>query len=112
MATVKSFIKKNADNLYVKKLSAFDGMIDGAADVVDDFKKVSPEQALGFQGVYVVGSSRNYISKYEDDTFEGFDIYNCCGSGILAKRKIIIDNAENAIEKSKEIINEITEIYN
>lgn len=26
--------------------------------------------------------------------------------------KIIIDNAENAIEKSKEIINEITEIYN
>lgn len=87
IATVKAFARKNADNLFVKSLSDFDGMTDCVQSVKDDFKKVSIENAFGHSGVYLVGSSRDCINAYEDDKFVGYKVYNCCGSGIIATTK-------------------------
>jgi hypothetical protein len=86
MTTVKAFIRKNADNIYVKVNSSFSGMTDCVEDVEDEFSLVSSDKALGHQGVYVVGNSRDYIREYNDGKFKGFKISNCCGSGILATK--------------------------
>jgi hypothetical protein len=88
MATIKSFINKNSDNLFVKKISSFDGMTDCVQSVKDDFKKVTKENALGLKGVYIVGSSSDHITNFENDDFIGFEIYNCCGEGIIAIKKL------------------------
>ena len=87
MATIKSFINKNSDNLFVKEISSFYGMTDCVESVEDDFSAVTKENALGIKGCYVVGSSRDYIRPFENDQFIGFKISNCCGSGIIATKK-------------------------
>jgi hypothetical protein len=94
-ATIKSFIKKNKNNLYLKVKRVFDGMIDGERDVKDDFSLVEVkdnqsntfENTLGINGVWLVGSSRDGFRFYEDDFFKGFYCFNCCGSFILAIKK-------------------------
>ena len=87
MTTVKAFIRKNADRLLVKELSDFNGMTDCVESVKMDWKEISAENALGIDGVYVVGYSRDYIRPYETETYIGFEIYNSCGSGFIAIRK-------------------------
>ena len=87
MSTVKSFVRKNSDNLFVKIDSRFDGMTDCVESVKDTFRKVSSEKALGIEGVYTVGSSRDYITKFENDNYIGFEIYNSCGCGVIATLK-------------------------
>lgn len=117
-ATVKSFIKKNEGNLYIRVKSSFDGMTDCVQQLEGGFRETkkpedrivrrpdyslpkvmsSPqtidtvilgvdENNLGAEGVYVVGGSGNLFTAYDDGTFEGFEIYNCCGSQIIAKKK-------------------------
>ena len=87
IATVKAFARKNAEKLFVKTLSDFDGMTDCVQSVDDTFKKTSLEQAFGHTGVYLVGSSRDYIDPYDDGKYIGYRIYNCCGSGVIATTK-------------------------
>ena len=95
LATVKSFMKKNAAALYVHNLSAFDGMEDGVRQIKGStFRKVeAPDfnqtNTYGI-GVWLVGSSRDYFNAYdriEQKTgirFVGYEVSNCCGNFILA----------------------------
>jgi hypothetical protein len=90
MATIKSFIRKNGDNLLISVKSQFDGMVDGVRACED--KSFTPviktdahvQNTLGIQGAWVVGGSRDYIKPLEIEGLTGFRIYNCCGSFEIA----------------------------
>lgn len=92
-ATFKSFIKKNADKLFIRKESRFDGMIDGmsydrdAQFVPAGKSEINIEHTLGVNGVWLVLDSRDYFARYEDASFVGFKVLNCCGSFVLATAK-------------------------
>lgn len=93
LATVKSFIKKNAGNLFIKVISDFDGMTDGLEFKKGaQFEKAEPEtrlveETLGIKGAWFVGQSRDYFKAYEDDRFIGFHVWNSCGSFDIAIEK-------------------------
>jgi len=94
LATLKAFLNKNSKNIFIKELSRFDGMVDCVMNVKDDFSHVerredTAEHDLGFSGCWLVGSSRDTISIYEDDIYTGFQVYNSCGSWIAATPKAI-----------------------
>lgn len=90
LATIKSFIRNNPTALHIKNLSDFDGMVDGVR-LVDGakFRSVKPAETnhdhnLGIAGAWFVKRSRDYFNPYKDDDFQGFEIFNSCGSFILA----------------------------
>lgn len=100
MATVKSFVK-HSDKLFVEKKSKFDGMVDCVMPCENsELKEISKEDALGSNGAWVVGSSRDYFNYKEMELtkkfintsgkliqenvkYVGIEIYNSCGSAIL-----------------------------
>lgn len=92
--TFKSFIKNNAQDLFVKNVSYFDGMTDCVEhNRKAEFVKASPgdhnpEHTLGIDGVWLVNGSRDYFQPYQDDEFEGIEVSNACGSFIVAKPKL------------------------
>lgn len=92
LATIKSFIKKNED-LYIKNKSDFDGMVDGVRECSNQsFRKAErkdglTENTLGIVGAWFVKSSRDGFNEYEDEQYKGYEVYNCCGSFILAVAK-------------------------
>jgi hypothetical protein len=92
LATFKSFIRKNADALFVNEKSSFDGMVDcvtaceggfAPAEALDKFES----HTLGLRGLWLVGGSRDYFKAYEDDKFVGIEVCNCCGRSIVAVAK-------------------------
>jgi hypothetical protein len=91
LATIKSFIKKNSDNLYLKKINAFDGMCDGISDRgAHGFTQVAvnPEgnkNRLGIEGAWFT-SSGNLFTEFDDGVFKGYDVYNCCGNFVIATK--------------------------
>ena len=88
LSTLKAFAKRNENNIFVKELSSFDGMIDGVSyNSNAKWHKVELSKAYGHEGVWLVGSSRDYFNLYEDDKYIGIEVYNCCGTGILATLK-------------------------
>lgn len=92
LATLKKFIRENEGKLKIKINSNFDGMSDMVVSVQDNFRDVQKTEkfeknTLGISGLWLVGSSRDSITKYDNEEFEGFSIYNCCGSQILAISK-------------------------
>jgi hypothetical protein len=93
LSTIKSFLKKNEGQILIKVDSKFDSMTDCVERVNDGFtfaKKhngVNSNYTLGLDGAWFVGSSRDYFKVYEDEKFQGFYIYNCCGSFTIAKLK-------------------------
>lgn len=94
LATLKSFVRKNSNKLYINLRSKFNGMTDGVESVGNSFctATVNPDDVnishtLGIAGAWIVGSSRDSLSQYEDDTFLGIDVYNSCGRFILAIKK-------------------------
>lgn len=106
VATVKSFIRKNRSNLLINVESSFDGMADGVRDtgsrefhpiVARDYwdseagRYVEASQdcsnTLGIRGVWLVGGSRNSLSRFENDKVQGFRVYNCCGAWTVAVAK-------------------------
>jgi len=94
LATVKSFVKKNLDNLYIRNDSDFDGMQDCVVSCADSsFKRVEikgsgySKNTLGIVGAWFVGSSRDYFSEYENESFKGIEVYNSCGCFVLAVSK-------------------------
>ena len=89
LATLKSFIKKNKENLFINVTSSFDGMTDGIESRYGGFEKaiVTDSKNIYTQGVknaYFVGGSRDYFQAYEANGMTGFKVRNCCGAFILA----------------------------
>jgi hypothetical protein len=92
LATFKAFVRKNRSVLEVKCESSFDGMVDGVRrNEGAAFRPIQPSQwgnedrnTLGINGVWLVGSSRDSFSHYADGERTGIEVYNCCGSFILA----------------------------
>jgi hypothetical protein len=85
--TIKSFVKKNFDNLHIKRLSAFDGMVDCVMPIEDTFNKAqksqrNPYYTLGIDNAWFCG--RELYRPYNDNGFVGYEVYNVCGSFILA----------------------------
>ena len=87
MATLKSFIRKS-ESLFVLNISSFDGMTD-CVEKKNNQKllAVSKENAIGHNGVWCVGSSRDWFSFYETETHYGIKVSNSCGCGILITSK-------------------------
>lgn len=95
LATLKSFARRNKDGLFLMQKTAFDGMCDCVMPVSDsEFKKTeitgdTKRYKTGIQGIYTVGSSRDYFQLFENETHIGIEVYNCCGTNILAVKKEI-----------------------
>lgn len=93
LATVKSFIKKNSENLFIKCESSFDGMIDGLSyNKSANYQKVTLDSnlyknTLGIAGAWFVGSSRDYFNCYEDNNMICISVSNSCGSFVLSTTK-------------------------
>lgn len=92
LATVKSFIKKNRENLFINVKSSFDGMTDGVERLHGGFVKAAHESHnnehnFTVAGAWFVGSSRDYFESYQDEQFIGIEVYNSCGTFILAIQK-------------------------
>jgi hypothetical protein len=92
IAGLKSFIRKNRDDLYVKTLSDFDGMTDCVQPVEMDFVKVNPNcidfadnTTLGMPCVWLVCAGRNYCYMWDDES--GISVHNSCGSWEIKKGK-------------------------
>lgn len=87
-STIKSFIQKNKKDLYIKKISEFDGQIDGSRTLKNDFEKITEgefgDKTFGINGVWFVGNGRDYFERYEDANFLGYEISNSCATFILA----------------------------
>lgn len=45
------------------------------------------KNSLGYEGIHLVGGSRNWFKTYENDQFIGIEVDNCCGSFIVAIQK-------------------------
>ena len=93
LATLKAFAKRNASNLHLKVSSRFDGMCDGVRSVEDEFSRVdgldlSKSNTLGIQGVWLVNGSSDSISHFDNGSYQGFRVYNGCGSFTLATPKV------------------------
>jgi len=91
LATIKSFIRKNAGNIYINVKSEFDGMTDCCESRHDGFTKAKhlensgrDAHDLGIQGAWFVGSSRDYFRDYNENGMTGFEVTNCCGRFIIA----------------------------
>ena len=88
-STIKSFIRKNKDNLYIKTQSSFNGMTDGVDPCHDQtiskasYTDKNNQYNLGVAGAWFVGSSRDYFNYSEIGPFKGYEIYNCCGKFYL-----------------------------
>lgn len=89
LATIKSFIKNNPTGLFVNIKSQFDGMTDGTEQRHEGFKPSHSttehiEHTLGVTGAWFVGSSRDYITPYNENGFFGYSISNSCGRFVIA----------------------------
>ncbi len=95
LATVKSFVKKNLDNLYIRNDSDFDGMQDCVVSSNNSsFKATKADErehcfknTLGISGAWFVGSSRDYFDSFDNGEYAGVEVYNSCGSFVLAVKK-------------------------
>ena len=76
-ATIKSFIKKNKENLLIKLVSEFDGMTDGVVNNKNaEYKKIVSSSS-DINELFVLG--RNYFEVIDNEKYYGYSISNCCG---------------------------------
>lgn len=98
LATIKKFILKS-NNLHIKNISSFSGMTD-MVEFLDspsfkpavfetNFNNHNNDNQLGIKGAWFVFNSRDSFREYDDGEFIGYEVYNCCGSFILATPKHI-----------------------
>lgn len=91
LATVKSFIRK-ASELHISRKSRFDGSVDCVMELADNgFHVAQPtdrnlDGTMGYEGVWFVRGSSDYFTPYNDGKFQGFEVYNCCGTFIVATK--------------------------
>ena len=82
LTTVKSFMRKNADNLWIYTRSSFDSMIDMVSQVEGSWKPTSPEaiekRLVGSRG------ARDFYSHHTKGAWVGFSVSNCCGEYMIA----------------------------
>ena len=95
LAAIKSFIRKNTDNLFINVKSSFDGMTDCCQPVIGGFQKAEKDKdnernTLGISGAWFVGQSRDYFKSYNENGMTGYEISNCCGHFIIAIKKLIL----------------------
>lgn len=89
-ATLKSFVNKNRDNLYIKVDGSFDGMTDMVeVNPNSGFKPAEQtdhvvEHTLGIAGMWLVLGGRDYLTTYEDERFTGIKCSNACGYWTVA----------------------------
>jgi hypothetical protein len=93
-ATLKSFVKKNRENLLINVKSSFNGMSDCVESTGDHgfhpavaADNACPEHNMGIQGVWMVGGSGNYFTAYDKNGIVGIECYNCCGTFTVGIRK-------------------------
>jgi hypothetical protein len=96
-ATLKSFVKKNIDDLFINVKSSFNGMIDGCQEEKGGFEKIELtnkdfhfDNTLGIKDVWLVGgngSSKDHFTHHDDRQFSGIKVNNCCGIFVLAIKK-------------------------
>lgn len=92
LATFKAWIRKNPGFSIMLK-SSFDAMIDGISyDPSAEFKPARRadfpcDNNLGFYGIWLVGGSRNTFTEYRKNGFVGIEVYNCCGSFVVAVKE-------------------------
>jgi len=100
-ATLKSFIRKNREQLLLKVESKFCGMSDMVEKVEDVFEPAVAstqyvdgedvphvmDNNLGIAGVWLVLSGRDYITAFETEELTGLNVYNCCGEFTVAIKK-------------------------
>lgn len=96
-ATFKSFVKKNAEQLHINIQSKFDGMTDGVERQKEGFTPATKNDwstaeyiaahTLGYVGIWLVGSSRDHFNSFENERFTGIQVYNACGSFVVATPK-------------------------
>jgi hypothetical protein len=93
LATIKSFVKKNAGKLLISTGSRFDGSVDcvmPCADksftpvIMNDDGEYMMKATLGIQGAWFVRDSRDYFTPFEKDGLVGYEVYNSCGCFSLA----------------------------
>ncbi len=92
LATFKSFVRKNRENLHVRVESSFDGMVDCVMG--NDGAKFEPAQeteynleaTLGIEGIWLVRGSRDYFEGIYDNegNLVGIHVWNCTGSFTVA----------------------------
>lgn len=91
LATFKKFLRDHRDHLLIREESHFDGMVDCVMPCANP--TFTPAQApdrgpcnynLGVQGIYLVGSSRDYFRPFTTDTHVGIHVFNSCGSFTVA----------------------------
>lgn len=91
-ATFKSFIRKNEGKLFIKNISEFSGMTDSVEYSQDpSWSQLLPadryhDNNLGYQGIWLVGSSGNLFNEYNKGGYTGIEVYNCCGTFIIATK--------------------------
>lgn len=92
-ASLKSFIKRNVNNLEIRVTDKFDGMYDCVMPTSDQsWRLVDPRyeinldmrNTLGIDGVWLVEDGRDYFT-YSKDVQNGIitelvHVYNSCGS--------------------------------
>jgi hypothetical protein len=91
-STVKSFINKNVDNLFINVKSRFNGDCDGVVSTAGGFSLAQKDESnanytLGVKGAWFVGNSRDFFTSFEDGQFSGYEVFNSCGSFVLAIKK-------------------------
>jgi hypothetical protein len=93
IATIKSFVRKNADRMMINVKGSFSGYTDCVESLNAGWQKaetgnpVNQAYTLGIDGAWFVGDSRDYFRAYEDESRVGYEVYNSCGKFILAVAK-------------------------
>lgn len=98
LSTVKSFVKKNENNLFINLKSSFDGMTDCVEKCNNGFSPAKKDKTqsissdyfqatLGYEGIWLVRGSRDYFQPFENERFLGIEVSNSCGSFIIATTK-------------------------
>lgn len=89
IATIKSFIRKAGDGLYIRDRG--NGQYrpgENGQFIRAEVDTEHTRNSLGVRFAWFVGHSRDYFSAYDDGVFAGFEITNCCGHFILAVKKV------------------------
>ena len=89
LATLKKFVRENKGEIFINVKSSFDGMTDCVESLYEGFSLAKEttdhiEHTLGISGAWLVGSSRDYFSIYNDGELTGITVSNSCGSFVLA----------------------------
>ena len=92
LATFKSFVKKNRNQLLINVGSSFDGMTDCVQSTNDSGFSTALDSDtpfnnnLGIHGVWLVFGSRDYFYPSNENGLTGIKVSNCCGSFTIAIR--------------------------